>query len=70
MVAHRAVAVVVHHGAHVAVDGELLPVRAETRELRVEVGEVAALEEGVIGEADACFVLATISNSLSFRIEV
>lgn len=52
-VAHGAVAVEVHNGADGLVDGELLPVDAETAELGILVGEVPALEEGVIAKADA-----------------
>ena len=52
-VIHCAVTVEVHDRAHGAVDGELFPVNAEAGDLGVLVGEVAALEEGVIGEADA-----------------
>lgn len=51
-VAELAVSVVVHHWADGAVNREFLPVYAEAGELGVEVGEVAALEEGVVGEAD------------------
>ena len=47
-VAELAVAVVVHYWADRSVDGELLPVYTEAGELRVEVGEVPALEERVV----------------------
>lgn len=42
------VSVVVHDGAYGAVDGDLLPVYAEARELSVEIGEVTALEKRVV----------------------
>lgn len=51
--AFLAISVEIHDGANRPVDRELLPVYADTGDLGVEVGEVAALEEGVVGEADA-----------------
>lgn len=53
LVPHLAVAVVVHDGADRAVDRQLFPVDSQPRDLGVEVGEVAALEERVVGEVDA-----------------
>ena len=50
--AHLSVSVVVHDGADGTVNGEFLPVYTQAGELRVEVREISALEEGVIGEAD------------------
>lgn len=52
-VLHGAVAVEVHDWADGAVDGELLPVDAQSAQLSVEVTEVTGLEEWVIGEADS-----------------
>jgi hypothetical protein len=49
--------VVVHDGADWTIDGKFLPVYAETGELGVEIGEVTALQEGIVGEADTCFML-------------
>lgn len=46
------ITVVVHDGADGPVNGDLLPVYAEARELSVEIGEVAALKKRVVGEAD------------------
>ena len=42
------VAVVVHYWADCAVDGESLPVYAQTGELAIKIGEVATLEAGII----------------------
>lgn len=52
-VAHGTITVEVHDGAHRAVDGKLLEVDTKTGELGIEVGEVAALEKRVVGEANA-----------------
>ncbi|KAI9166472.1 LOW QUALITY PROTEIN: putative two component histidine kinase [Paramyrothecium foliicola] len=52
-VAALAVAVEVHDGADGLVDGQLLPVDAQTGQLSVEIGEVSALQERIVGEADA-----------------
>ena len=51
-VAHGTVAVLVHDRADGPVDGQLLPIGAETAELGVGVGEVAALQQRVVGESD------------------
>ena len=50
--AHSTVAVLVHDRADGLVDGQLLPVGAETAELSVGVREVAALQQRVVGEAN------------------
>ncbi len=51
---HVAVALHVHDGAARCVDGDLLVVgTAEAAELGVDVGEVAALQQRVVGEVDA-----------------
>jgi hypothetical protein len=50
--AHGTVAVLVHDRADGLVDGQLLPVGTETAELSVGVGEVAALQQRVVGESN------------------
>jgi hypothetical protein len=49
---HGSVSVLVHDRTHWLVDRQLLPVDAETAELCVGVGEVTALQQRIVGEAD------------------
>ena len=63
-VAHGTVAVEVHDRADRAVDGKLLEVDTETRDLGIEVREVAALEKRVIGEANAVNDVASAEGDL------
>jgi len=46
------VAMVIHNRADRAVNGQLLPVNAEARKLRVEVGKVPSLKERIVGKAN------------------
>ncbi len=48
-----AVALVVHNRADGSVDGKLLPIDAKSGELRVEVGEIPALEKRVVRKANS-----------------
>ena len=50
--AHLAVAVAVHDWADRTIDGKFLPIDAKARELGIEIREVSALKEGIIGEAN------------------
>ena len=50
---HATVAVVVHDRTDRLVDGQLLPIDAEPRNLGVEVTEVSTLQYWVVGEANA-----------------
>jgi len=47
-----AVALVIHNRADRTVDGKLLPIYAKSGELRVEVGEIPALEKRVVRKAN------------------
>ena len=53
LVSHLAVALIVHDGTDRPVNRQLLPVDTEARDLSIEVGEVPALKERVVAEADA-----------------
>ncbi len=69
------IAVVVEYWAHRLVDWKFLPVDTKATELSVEVGEIAALQEWIIGEPDAwdymrsaeCYLLYLTSQRVSMK---
>jgi len=50
---HRAIAIEVHHRADWSVDGELLPIDTQPRNLGIEIRKVPSLQQGIITESDA-----------------
>jgi hypothetical protein len=59
-----AVTIEVQDRANWAIDWKLLPVRPETRELSIEIGEVAALQKRVVGKADTGDNMARTERNL------
>jgi hypothetical protein len=53
LVSELPVAVIIHYGANGSVNWQLLPIHTQTGELCIEVREIAALEERIVGEANS-----------------